>query len=439
MNAFASPPETASRDRDRPTLSERLAKAQALTFSALIHAIAIIVLGGTVLLQQQEEVPDFTAEGGPLVNQAEVQNTPPQETPQMKSDLAPSAETSAPSTPASTALVALTSSSATTTFAMNATPTLTPTIKMTPDTAKPMTAPPPGARGSLSKEMAGKISGFTSGWAKGGTAAMSRPLKSREFQFTAYLAKYQGGDWDSTVWFRDGKPEVAGGSLPNMLYLIGKLSKGKIHAEPQPVPLDLSSEEIYEKKPPFIFFTGHRDFKLTEKEVANLAEYLRNGGCIWGDSSVPGQRSRFDIAFRREMLRLVPPGEQWGALPPNHPIFVQNYFPEINKPPPGVNYYDEPIYALVGYGGSIAIIYTANDYGDMWQFGLDDEYKFDLIRDEKRRMVSTNEEMWHRRGLYFRNIDEKAVLETYKFGTNVVVHLLTRWEDKLRNAPKVTF
>ena len=47
------------------------------------------------------------------------------------------------------------------------------------------------------------------------------------------------------------------------------------------MPLDLSSDEIFQKKPPFIWFTGHRDFKLTEKEVANLGEYLRRGGCIW--------------------------------------------------------------------------------------------------------------------------------------------------------------
>jgi len=437
MNAFA-PPENATSQSERPSLSTRLAKAQAFTVSALIHIVMLILLGGTVLLQSQEEAPDFSAEGGGLVNADENQAATPPESPQLEqSELTPSTTTSAPSLSSPTTLTALTST-APSTFAMNASPTVTPTLKITQDNAKPMSAPPPSTRGSLSKAMAGKIAGFTAGWSRGGQG-MGMPLKSREFFFTAYLAKYQGGDWDSTVWFRDGKPEISGGSLPNMLYLIEKLSKGKIRAEPQPVPLDLSSEEIYEKKPPFIFFTGHRDFKLTDKEVANLAEYLRNGGCIWGDSSVPGQRSRFDIAFRREMLRLVPPGEQWGSLPPNHPIYAQNYFPDITKPPPGVNYYDEPVYALIGYGGSIAILYTANDYGDMWQFGLDDEMKFDLTRDEKRRMVATNEEMWHRRGLYFRNIDQKTVLDTYKFGTNIVTHLLTRWEDKVRNAPKITF
>jgi hypothetical protein len=30
-----------------------------------------------------------------------------------------------------------------------------------------------------------------------------------------------------------------------------------------------------------------------------------------------------------------------------------------------------------------------------------------------------------------------SILDTYKFGTNMVIHLLTRWEDKLRSAPRL--
>jgi hypothetical protein len=52
--------------------------------------------------------------------------------------------------------------------------------------------------------------------------------------------------------------------------------------------------------------------------------------------------------------------------------------------------------------------------------------------------VAINEQMWHRRNLYFRNIDEKALLDTYKFGTNIIIHLLTRWEQHVRFAPRVT-
>jgi Domain of unknown function (DUF4159) len=435
MNALPVTPESESPQPSKPGFYTWLARAQALTFSTLIHAVIIIVLGGSVLLKVQEEAPDFVAEGGGLVSNEEVQVTAPQEKPQLEqTEFKPTTDSAATSASAPTLMAAITTT-ATSTSSLSASPTLAPTINIKAE-MKPVTTNIPAAKGTLSKEMAGKIAGFTSGWAVGGRNSMGKPLKSREFAFTAYLAKYQGGDWDSTVWFRDGKPEISGGSLPNLLYLVGRLSKGKIRADPQAIPLDLASDDIFVKRPPFIWFTGHRDFKLSDKEVENLAEYLRNGGCLWGDSSVPGQRSRFDIAFRREMLRLVPPGEQWFALPATHPIYTSNYFTELRGVAPGVNFYDEPVYALNGYGGSIAILYTANDYGDMWQFGLDDNYEFDTTRDEKRRMVAINEEMWHRRGLYFRNIEPKALQDTYKFGTNIIVYLLTRWEDKVRNAPR---
>ena len=437
MNLAPSPVLDPSDEPPRRTsLAEILARAQALTVSTLLHAVILILVGGAVLIKSIPEPPDFTAEGGDLVTNETVTTTPPKTEPVLENtNFAPTTDAATPSVAAPTALAAITTS-AQSAVALNASPMLTPMLKTPTEMNKPVTTAPPPSKGTLSNAQATKIAGFTAGWAKGGTASMGKPLKSREFQFTAYLAKYQGGDWDSTVWFRDGKPEIAGGSLPNLLYLVGKLSKGKIRAEPQAVPLDLASDDIFVKKPPFIWFTGHRDFKLSDQEVTNLAEYLRSGGCLWGDSSVPGQRSRFDIAFRREMLRLVPPGEQWITLPQNHPIYAANYFTEIKGVAPGVNFYDEPVYALMGYGGSIAILYTANDYGDMWQFGLDDDFKFDTTRDEKRRMVALNEEMWHRRGLYFRNVDEKSLLESYKFGTNIIVHLLTRWEDKVRNAPR---
>ena len=118
--------------------------------------------------------------------------------------------------------------------------------------------------------------------------------------------------------------------------MIDKLSRDKIRAKPQPVPLDLSNwDEIGSKKPPFIFFTGHRDFKLTDQEVKNLGEYLRSGGCIWGDSSLPGQRSRFDIAFRRAIEAEEGRAEllaAW-ATPDNERVHLDPLgVPEVHKP-----------------------------------------------------------------------------------------------------------
>lgn len=429
------PASTLSSVNDRrPTFLERLSKVQSFTFSTVIHAVLVLTLGGSVLFKAYQEPPDFAAEGG-LVQNDQTVVKPPEDQPQLSqpqfSQSTPdvSAVPTSPST-----LAALTTTNLTTpSFQMSALAMTAPAIKSDKLSA-PATPNVPSSFHGLSRDVATKIARFTEGWSKGGTASYSQPLKSREFEFTAYLAKYQGGDWDSTVQMEDGL--IWKGSLPNLLYVISKLSKKKIHADPQPMPLDLTSGEIFEKKPPFIWFTGHRDFKLTEKEVEVLGEYLRRGGCIWGDSSLPGQRSRFDIAFRREMLRLVPdPNQPWAQLPANHPIFTHAYYSEIRGIAPGINFYDEPIYTLSGYGGEIAVIYTANDYGDMWQFGIDEKGQIDLSRDEKRRLVAVNEEMWGRRNLYFRNIEPKSLFDTYKFGTNIIIFLVTRWEDKIRNVP----
>jgi hypothetical protein len=424
-------------DRPRRSLVEMLTKVQSLTISTVLHAVLVLMLGTTVLFKKMSEPPDFAAEPGGLVSANEAMQQPPEQPPQMQqpefSQTTPNVS-QMPSSPSQ--MAAITTNNVTTpSFNMASLAVASPTMRSTDTKIPPTTvAMTTGTGKQLSKDIAGKIANFTAGWAKGGTASFSQPLRQREFEFTAYLAKYEGGDWDSTVRLEDGV--IWKGSLPNLLYIITKLSKKKIHAEPQAVPLNLASGEIFEKKPPFIFFTGHRDFKLTDKEVEVLGEYLRRGGCIWGDSSLPGQRSRFDIAFRREMLRLVPdPNQPWAPLPPNHPIFTKAYYSEVRAVPPGINFYDEPIYSLVGYGGEIAILYTANDYGDMWQFGIDEKGKMDMSVDERRRYTAIEWDMWVRRNIYFRNIEEKSLMDTYKFGTNVIIHLVTRWEDKIRNVP----
>jgi len=435
MNALSDSPENSQPKSFIDVIMTWANRARYMTFSALLHIILVILLGGTVLYKQYVEPPDFAAPPGGLVGDEQVV-PPAADTPvEVKTDFSVSATSSATAAP-STDIAAITTTS-TTASSFSMASVITPNMAIKPTKTQPTAAAMPNIGGvkGLSKGQASRIAGFSGGWAKGGTAAMSQPLKSRAFEFTAYLAKYAGGDWDSTVWL-DGDT-VRGGSLHNLLFVITKLSHKKIHADPQPVPLDLSSQEIFEKKPPFIWFTGHRDFKLTETEVKNLGEYLRSGGCIWGDSSLPGQRSRFDIAFRREMLRILPElNQKWEPLPANHPIYTNTYYQEIKGVVPGMNFYKEPIYGLKGFADEIAVIYTANDYGDMWQFGIDEDGKFDMSRDDKRRFVAINEPMWRRRNLYFRNVEEKPLMDTYKFGTNIIVHLLTRWEAHVRFAPK---
>ena len=396
-----------------------------------LHAILIAAFGGTVLYRAVQEPPDFEGETGGFVQPNEVASPPsaqqalPQETTFNVAAISPATSASQVQAITTTAVNPLN-------FAMN--PVITAPVVTPTAPAPAAVAPASSSIGSdgMSTAVASQIKAFTSGWSKGQGAGTS--TRSREFEFTAYIGQYNGGNWSSTVRIIDGKIET--GSLPNLLYLMNAWSKDKIKTNYKSVQaIKLGSDEIFSIKPPFIFLTGTRDFKLSDKEVENLQKYVRMGGCIWGDSSLPGLRSRFDIAFRREMRRVIPDVDKnFEPLPPNHPIFTDGYFADVKEVPAGLNFYKEPIFAMKIFG-EIAILYTANDYGDMWQVGLNQEGQIDLRKSADDRYVAINPEIYDRRDVYLRNIEPVALATCFKFGTNVVIHLLTRWESKVRTAP----
>ena len=428
---------------EQKTLLDRLIdkfnNSRFFTISFVLHVLLIFIFGGTVLFEAMQEPPDFEGgEGGFLAGGEET--APPPSAAQAQ----PQETTFTVTTPTvqNTTVAAITTTGQNPlNFSMDA--IITPSAVVKPTTTAVAAAPAAasGAAG-LSAEVAGQIRGFTGGWGKGSGSGTG--TRQREFEFTAFIAKYAGGNWDSVFRIVDGVPQ---GALPNLLEFMSKESRDKIKTNYNKVePVALDSDKLFAAKPPFIFFTGSRDFVLTEKEVANLQKYVRLGGAIWGDSSVPGRGSRFDIAFRREMRRVMPDKDKdFEALSPNDRMFrASPYFPEIKQQPSGLNYYEEPVYVM-RYFGEIAIIYTANDYGDMWQFGIKQqgprEWEINNDRNARGERVALDWDLYINSGLYIHNVDPRppiqSLLDTYKFGTNMVIHLLTRWEDKLRSAPRL--
>jgi hypothetical protein len=407
---------------------DKFSNSRDFTISFTLHAILIAIFGGTVLFQAVQEPPDFEGGDGGFVQASDTPNTPPptQQPPQQTTFNVTTAPQQSQNlnTITTTAVNPLNFSMAPT---MVAPVTAPPTA---PQAAAP--APPSTSADGMTTATASQIKAFTGGWGKGQGSGTG--VRSREFEFTAYIGQYQGGNWNSTIRITQGKIET--GSLPNLLYLMSFWSKDKIKTNYKSVKaIKLDSDELFSVKPPFIFMTGTRDFTLTPKEVENLQKYVRMGGCIWGDSSVPGLRSRFDIAFRREMKRVIPDVDKdFEALPLNHPIFTQTYFPEVKEVPPGLNFYQLPVFAMKIYG-EIAILYTANDYGDMWQIGLDQNGAIDMRTGANGLYVAINPDIFRQRNVYIRNIEPPALATSFKFGTNVVIHLLTRWESKVRTAP----
>jgi hypothetical protein len=430
---------------EKNTLLDRLIdkfnNSRFFTISFVLHVLLIVIFGGTVLFEAMQEPPDFEGGEGGFIAGGEEVAAPPS-----AAQVQPQETTFTVTTPTvqNTTVAAITTTGQNPlNFSMDAVITPSAMVKPSAPTAA-ATAAPAAAAGAagMSSQVAGQIKEFTGGWGK--STGSGTGTRQREFSFTAFIAKYNGGNWDSVFRLRNNIPQ---GALPNLLEFMSKESRDKIKTNYKQVEaVALDSDRIFAAKPPFIFFTGSRDFILTEKEVANLQKYVRMGGAIWGDSSVPGRGSAFDIAFRREMKRVMPDKDKdFEALSPNDPMFRRApYFPEVKKQPPGLNYYDEPVYVM-RYFGEIAIIYTANDYGDMWEFGIKQkgprEWEINVDSDDKGEKVALQWDLYINNGIYVHNANPlppiASILDTYKFGTNMVIHLLTRWEDKLRSAPRL--
>ncbi|HEY5704536.1 MAG TPA: DUF4159 domain-containing protein [Terrimicrobiaceae bacterium] len=413
---------------------DKFSNSRDFTISFALHALLIALFGGTVLYRAVQEPPDFEGETGGFVQPNETaaspsaQQAPPQETTFNVASVAPSMSSPQLNTITTTAVNALD-------FTMSpviAAPINTPTTPTQTAVAPPTTTI---SSDGMSTAAAAQIKAFTQDWGKSSGPGTS--TRSREFEFTAYIGQYSGGNWSSTVRITEGN-KIETGSLPNLLYLMSAWSKDKIKTNYKSVQaIKLDSDEIFSVKPPFIFLTGTRDFKLSDKEVENLQKYVRMGGCIWGDSSLPGLRSRFDIAFRREMKRVISDVDKnFEPLPSNHPIYTEGYFADVKEVPPGLNFYKLPVFAMKIYG-EIAILYTANDYGDMWQIGLNQQGQIDMRKNAEDKYIAINSEIFDRRDVYLRNIEPAALSTCFKFGTNVVIHLLTRWESKVRTAPGI--
>jgi hypothetical protein len=253
-------------------------------------------------------------------------------------------------------------------------------------------------------------------------------------KFPVYLASYADGDWGCNTYIIDGK--INAGSLSNLVNKINEWSHGNITGYVVPDPLDIGGPELLAKKPPFIFFTGHKDFILTGEEIQNLRDYLQIGGAIWGDNCLAGRGSRFDVAFRREMKRVVPDADKnFEPVSMDDPIFVKSWN-VISKLPTGMNYYAEPVEHL-DIDGKLAILYTPNDYSDLFCMNIlpgDASYAppfWNIGIGIPPNTLYTDHDFDSKKDIFFRNFQLSSCLAVQQLGMNIISYFITRWNDKL--------
>ncbi len=192
--------------------------------------------------------------------------------------------------------------------------------------------------------------------------------------FSIGRLKYQGGG----DWYND--PDA----IPNLAEELNK--RTNIKTELTEKQVSLNDEFLF--KYPFLFMTGHGNINLSDEEVKKLKQYLTNGGFLYVDDDYG-----LDEPFRREIKKVFP-NNDLVELPSSHPIYHSIYdfpkgLPKIHEhyegPPKGFGLF---------YEGRMVIYYTWNsNISDGWTSAYDDPQ-------EKRE-------------------------DAYKMGINIVAYALT--------------
>ena len=156
-------------------------------------------------------------------------------------------------------------------------------------------------------------------------------------------------------------------TMPFLAWQLRERVGFNIDTKIQEVPLE--SDKIL--RSPWLYMSGHRNFRFTREQVASLRRYLLAGGTLWADDSTHEKDVTWDTAFRREIARVLPPREDHRlrriTQADDHPIFRSCF--DLSKgyngyfPPPGDKYRQSFIEGIE-IDGRLAVVYTRNDYGD---------------------------------------------------------------------------
>lgn len=165
------------------------------------------------------------------------------------------------------------------------------------------------------------------------------------------------GDWDPTPH-----------GLANLMKYIRQATTLKVQFQPQSV--GLTDVEVF--RHPVLYMTGLGDFKLARDEVLRLREYLSAGGVLIAEAAAG--RKAFDVAFRREIKRVLPAGEL-KLLPPGSPVYQRpfqittvNYTAMVKAANPALN---APMLEGITVAGQLGVIYSSMGLASGWeQLGL---------------------------------------------------------------------
>ena len=207
------------------------------------------------------------------------------------------------------------------------------------------------------------------------TAPPSRPRggpTADEFVFARL--RYDSGDWDYN-------PKVAA----NVLNSVVEYTSLRVYPEEVIITADSAELGTF----PFLFMTGHRLVRFSDRERRGLRAWLDAGGFLFSDDCNHDVAGLYATSFEREVRQMFPAADTLAKLPNSHPLY-RAFFRFPNGPP-------QTAHELNGWGddivhdylrgvtldGRLAVLYSNKDYGCEWdydwrnkRFQRDDNTKF---------------------------------------------------------------
>ena len=187
------------------------------------------------------------------------------------------------------------------------------------------------------------------------SAGQGRPRAS-EFVFARL--RYESGDWDYN-------PKVAANVLNSIVEYTS------IRVFPEEVVISASSDDLLGF--PFLFMTGHKLVRFTQKERDQLRSFVEHGGLLFSDDCNHDVNGLYARSFEEEMRIVFGEGGRMPKLPATHPIY-RSFF-KFDGPPRTsheLNGWGDDIVhdylRAVEHSGRIGVLYSNKDYGCEWDY-----------------------------------------------------------------------
>ena len=171
--------------------------------------------------------------------------------------------------------------------------------------------------------------------------------------------RYDSGDWDYN-------PKVAANVLNSIVEYTN------IPVYPEEVVITADSEELLAF--PFLFMTGHKLVRFSERERERLKEFVERGGLLFSDDCNHDVAGLYATSFEQEMQRAFPWPETLAKLPRAHAIY-RAFFQFPDGPPQTAHelngWGDDLVHdylRAIEHRGRIGVLYSNKDYGCEWDY-----------------------------------------------------------------------